>query len=92
MRIRWTEPAFQDLIRIGNYLEEHASSIVAERVTTTIYEMVDSLAEFPRRGRPGRKAGTRELVILRLPYVAIYRTHQDTLDILRILHGAQQWP
>ncbi|WP_341866191.1 hypothetical protein [Paraburkholderia hospita] len=28
----------------------------------------------------------------RTPYIAAYRITGDTLRILRVLHGAQQWP
>lgn len=92
MRIRWTEPAVRDLKHICNYLEEHKSSAVAQRVAVAIYETIDGLAQFPQRGRVGKKAGTREIVIQRLPYLAIYRIRLDALEVLRILHGAQQWP
>jgi toxin ParE1/3/4 len=53
---------------------------------------VSTLAELHERGRPGRKVGTRELIFTGLPYLAIYRVRGDTLEILRILHGAQKWP
>jgi plasmid stabilization system protein ParE len=43
-------------------------------------------------GRPGRIEGTRELVISRTPYIAAYRIVGNTVRILRVLHGAQQWP
>ncbi|TJV25813.1 MAG: type II toxin-antitoxin system mRNA interferase toxin, RelE/StbE family, partial [Mesorhizobium sp.] len=42
--------------------------------------------------RPGRIAGTRELVVARTPYIAAYAVVADTVRILRILHGAQMWP
>ncbi len=35
---------------------------------------------------------TRELVIRKTPYIAAYRIEGDTIRILRVLHGAQQWP
>jgi toxin ParE1/3/4 len=43
-------------------------------------------------GRPGRIDGTRELVINSTPYIAAYRIEGETVRILRVLHGAQQWP
>jgi len=36
--------------------------------------------------------GTRELVISRTPYIAAYCITGDTVRILRVLQGAQQWP
>ena len=47
---------------------------------------------FPNRGRTGRIAGTRELVFGPLPYIAVYRVTEDIVEILRIYHGAQDWP
>lgn len=57
-----------------------------------IIESADSLAQFPNMGRIGRKVGTRELVLLHSPFVCIYRIQEDVVEIVRILHGAQQWP
>ena len=57
-----------------------------------IYGSVGSLEKFPHRGRIGRKAETRELVIPNLPYVAIYRVRGSIVEVIRVLHGAQDWP
>jgi addiction module RelE/StbE family toxin len=92
MRIRWTTPAARDLTSICNYIEEQDGPAPARRVALAIYERVDQLREFPLRGRPGRVASTRELVIPGLPYLVIYRVSGDTIQVNRILHGAQKWP
>jgi plasmid stabilization system protein ParE len=39
-----------------------------------------------------RKRGTRELIINRTPCVAVYRIKGEQVELLRLLHGAQQWP
>jgi toxin ParE1/3/4 len=92
MQVRWTDPAVSDLTHICDYIEEHGSSATARRVALSIYESLNELVEFPRRGRQGRKSGTRELVFEGLPYLAIYRIRADVVEILRVLHGAQKWP
>jgi toxin ParE1/3/4 len=46
----------------------------------------------PISGRPGRKPGTRELVISKTPFIAVFRVKGQTIEILRLLHSAQQWP
>lgn len=46
----------------------------------------------PMSGRPGRKPGTRELVISKTPFVAVFRAKGQTIQILRLLHSSQQWP
>lgn len=90
MRVRWTTDAADDLERICNYTAE-ASPDAARRVAKTIVEGVASLRTFPNRGRPGRVEGTREFVFAPLPFVAVCEVHEE-VHVLRILHGAQQWP
>ena len=92
MRIRWTQPAVNDLTSISDYLDKHDSAATARRIALAIYECVNSLKRFPRSGRTGRVADTRELVITGLPYVIVYRIREDVVEINRILHGAQKWP
>ena len=52
------------------------------------------LGDHPEIGRVGREAGTRELVVRRTPFIVVYRINQQAgrVEILRVLHGAQQWP
>jgi len=50
------------------------------------------LATHREIGRPGRVRGTRELVVTGTPYIAAYRFVSDVLTVLRLLHGARQWP
>jgi toxin ParE1/3/4 len=91
-RLRWTEAAVHDLTRICDYIEERGGSGSARQVAVSIYQGVSGLVAFPERGRIGRKPGTRELVLHPLPYLAIYRIREDVVEVLRILHGAQNWP
>jgi len=92
MRIRWTEPAARDLIHICDYIHEHDAPAAARRVAHTIHQGVGSLLQFPRRGRPGRRPNTRELVFPDLSLLAVYRIREEVIEIVRILHGAQNWP
>jgi toxin ParE1/3/4 len=59
-------------------------------VAKILYEGAISLETFPNRGRPGRIAGTRELVFP--PYIIVYRTVAQIVEVLRIYPGAQDWP
>jgi len=92
VRIRWTEPAVNDLTHICDYTEEHDGPAAARRIALRLYSGIASLTQFPHRGRPGHKAGTRELVFPRIPFLVVYRVRDDAIEILRILHGAQHWP
>ena len=57
-----------------------------------IAHQAGQLEQHPQMGRPGRKPGTRELVISRTPFIVIYRIKGERIELLRVLHGAQQWP
>jgi addiction module RelE/StbE family toxin len=92
MRIRWTDPATRDLTDICDYIRDHDAPAAARSVALNIYEKVGLLARFPHQGRPGRKLHTRELVFPGLPFLAIYRIREDVIEIVRILHGARNWP
>lgn len=92
MRIRWTEPAINDLTAVCDYLKEHGSPELSRRIALSLYERIGLLAKYPEFGRTGRLPETRELVFVGLPYLAIYRIKADLIEILRILHGAQDWP
>jgi addiction module RelE/StbE family toxin len=97
MRIRWTDPAQTDFRQILTYIARDDPA-AAERVGDRLLSAIDRLATQPRSGRPGRVAGTRELVIPKLPYRAIYRvtdaphSTREQVEVLRVLHGARRWP
>jgi len=66
MRIRWTPAAVADLQHINAYLKDHHPRYQLPTLRK-LYEAVQSLKEWPRRGRPGRENGTRELLFPPLP-------------------------
>ncbi len=76
---------------IFDYIEAD-SPRAAAMVDDRIEAQVEGLIRTPEMGRMGRIAGTRELVVSRTPYIAAYRIEGHTVRILRVLHGAQQWP
>ena len=91
MRIEWSLFAVADREAIFDYIwadSPRAAATVDHRIETQL----ENLLQAPEMGRLGRIAGTRELVIQRTPYIAAYRISDGTIRVLRILHGAQQWP
>jgi addiction module RelE/StbE family toxin len=91
MILEWSVFALADREAIFDYIEAD-SPRAAVAVDDRIETHVEGLARFPEMGRRGRVEGTRELVISRTPYIAAYRIAGDTVRVLRVLHGAQQWP
>jgi len=69
--------------------------VAASAVGRRILAAVETLEEFPHRGRVGRSPDTRELVIAGLPYLVVYGFRPGDSRrpvILRVLHGAMLWP
>ncbi len=57
----------------------------AVRLDAEIERQIDRLAIYPEMGRIGRVDGTRELVIVRTPYIAVYRLARGRIEALRLL-------
>jgi len=81
MAVRWSGPALTDLREVWLYIADDSPTRATAR-----------LVQFPRRGRAGVQASTRELVVARTPYVIRYRIEGEEIEILRVLHGAQRRP
>lgn len=87
----WTRRSLRDVESIFNYISQEREES-ARTVVSRIQKSVQSLAFHPFMGREGRKPGTRELVVLKTPYVVVYRVKEGQTQILRVLHGAQRYP
>lgn len=91
MRVRWLASALHNLEDIGAYIA-HEDPAAALRMVDRVEICTDGSENNPERGREGRVDGTRDLVIPGTPYLVVYRLGAGTVDLLRVLHGAQQWP
>jgi toxin ParE1/3/4 len=91
IQVRWTTPASQDLQRITRYIRKD-NPAAARHVAKTIFDAGNALETFSQQGRIGRIAGTRELVFPGWPYILVYEITEHAVQILRIYHGAQNWP
>ncbi|HEV3113742.1 MAG TPA: type II toxin-antitoxin system RelE/ParE family toxin [Candidatus Binataceae bacterium] len=91
MRVRWLRRALKNLDEEAEYIardDPEAAARVVQRIATS----VERLATHPASGRPGRVPATRELVVSGTPYVVPYRVRGETVEILRVFHGARKWP
>ena len=92
MEIRWSLPAAEDLERISQRIERDNLE-AATRVAKTIYDGCAQLRDFPNLGRASRRMSERrELTFPPLPCIAVYQIKQETVEISRIFHAAQDWP
>ncbi len=91
MIVVWSPRAIAHLAELRAYIA-HDRPSAAGRIAATLLAAVESLAEFPNLGRPGRVVGTRELVVRGTPYVIPYRLRGERLEIVAAFHGRQKWP
>lgn len=64
------------------------AELTAERILNVAGSGINSL----RGPRIGRVPATRERVVSRTPYLVVYRMAPEGRRILRIFHGAREWP
>ncbi|MBN9533845.1 MAG: type II toxin-antitoxin system RelE/ParE family toxin [Alphaproteobacteria bacterium] len=93
MRLTLNEEAGNDLETIREYIARD-SPAAAGRVAAMLLSGLSLLANHPHLGRPGRVAGTREFVFSNLPYIGVYRVHENIglIEVLRIVHTARYYP
>jgi plasmid stabilization system protein ParE len=89
LRVEWSGPALRDLAAKIAYLKRH-NPLAAARVAKAIREAANQLGHTPGIGRPGRIAGTFELVTV-WPYVIVYEIG-TIVEIRAVWHGAQDRP
>ncbi len=87
----WLQRAIDDRDAQLDYIAQD-NPMAAVSQGDRIAEQIEILQQHPQMGRPGRKQGTRELVISRTPFIVVYRVKGMRIELLRVLHGAQQWP
>jgi toxin ParE1/3/4 len=92
VRLVWSAQSAEDLAALRAFIAADSPG-AAKRMVRRIAEMVETLLpQKPEIGRRGRAPGTRELVISKTLFVVAYRVHNGTIEILRVLNGAQRWP
>ena len=94
-RVSWSEDALADFGEVIDYIASD-DPFAAARVAERIKEAIHGLAFMPT-GRRGRVSGTYEKLVTGLPYVIAYALDEalageGRLTILRIIHGARNWP
>jgi toxin ParE1/3/4 len=91
VRVKWLARALLDLDEEASYIASDgaaAARLGVERVLMA----VAALATQPALGRPGRVAGTRELVVLKTRYIVPYRVRGDVVEVLRVFYTPRRRP
>lgn len=92
MRVLWSPAGRNDLLSLLAFIAEDNPTAAVRVVTRIAHNAEQLLSQSPSMGRPGRVPGTRELIVPRTPYIVPYRIVSETIEILRVYHGARKWP
>ena len=91
MQVKWLRRALQNLDDEAAFIAQDSPRAAAEFVVH-LRDSAAMLSNHPHMGRPGRIAGTRELVVTRFSYILPYRVRGNAVEILRVFHTARKWP
>ncbi len=91
MKVVLSPQAREDFRDIFGYIAERNPK-TARFVLARIRERIEELQGHAHLGRSGRIPGTRELVIPQTPYLVPYQVVGGVIQILRVFHGAREWP
>jgi len=91
MLVKWLRRALENLDQEATYIAKDSPRMASEFVRH-LRASAAMLANHPNMGRPGRIAGTRELVVTQFPYILPYRVRNSAIEILRVFHTARKWP
>ena len=89
-RLQWRALSLADRDAIMEYIAQENPSAAIE-LDLEFEAKAENARQQPKLYKPGRMKGTRELVV-RPNYVMVYRLTGDLVEVLRVLHAAQQWP
>jgi plasmid stabilization system protein ParE len=91
MRVRYTEPAADDLEDIISYFHDVAPSVVAD-FADCIDDAIAKLVDNPYLVQETEKPGVRRWYLRRFRYSIFFTVEGDELVILHIQHAARRPP
>ncbi len=92
MRVNWTETAIEHLSSIYGYVAQN-SPAYAQRIVDRLTRRSQQISQFPYSGRTVPELDLPQVrEVVEGPYRIIYRILPDQIDVLAVIHGAQQMP
>lgn len=91
LTLHYLSNALEDLRSLHNYLSKNDSA-QASQVMDCLRQQHLQLAEGDIVGKPSHLPNLFELPCQSHPYMTIYRTRDEALEILAVVHVSRQWP
>lgn len=88
MRVRYTRRALRQLDSILTWISQDRPTAARGQIQR-IEHAVDLIGQFPQMGHTGISTSTWEFVVPATPYIVVYRISNDEVQVLSIVHGAQ---
>jgi addiction module RelE/StbE family toxin len=89
-RLTWRPTALADRDAIMVYIAQDNPTAAVD-LDLEFEAKAENARLRPKLYKAGRVKGTREIVV-RPNYIMVYRVTGDVVEVLRVLHAAQQWP
>lgn len=92
MKVRFAPEAHADLAAIRDWIARDDER-AARRVVVRILRAAAMFRQFPMLGPEGRVPGTREFLVVGLPYRIVYRVaSSDEVIVLAVVHVRRRYP
>jgi toxin ParE1/3/4 len=88
MKVVFRKSALFDIENIHRFIAR-SNPQAATKVAMRIREATKRLERFPLSGRRGSVEGTHELIVSRLPYIVVYETASETVEVIAVFHAAE---
>jgi plasmid stabilization system protein ParE len=90
-RLEVKRRAERDLEKIEAYYLDVADANLADAAIDCIIAQARKIAALGLLFRPGSRAGTRECVLKRFPYILVHSVRPHSICLLRIIHQRSQY-
>ena len=91
MKVRFAQPALDDLQHIYDYISKD-NPTAASRVVTRLIDRAMGLERAPYQGRETNEPNTRVIVVPRFRYFIFYMIEGDEVRVTHIRHTSRRRP
>jgi toxin ParE1/3/4 len=89
--LEWSPRSRRNVESIRDHIAAD-NPVAAQSVLDEIRRTAEGLGGFPMLGHVGQRAGTRELVLPKYPYIIVYRLTAKKIGIVAVTHQSRKTP